>query len=325
MRVPNWLRPLAARLNHTPARPAARHPRFRLQVEGLEDRTTPSTVQLTDTPFVVGPHYLTPVGSTMYFVADAGSGSELWRTDGLPGDAVPVESGSAPVDPGNPGSTFQPANHFQQVAHVGSWLYFFSDNSDGTYTLWRNNSAVSPTGGTSPSEAIQTIPADPDTFGPYQLTAVGHDIYYGAYSGDGVWQLWKMAGADGANPIVAPFLYTGSDSNGPDTIKTAGGSLYFAADAPGNTAEIVLWGSGGTLAGTAPILDGNNNYVPADGYVGSTNFATVGSDLYVITSDIGNGAPGTLWRISSPTARPPNRSRRSVALPKPSVRASSTT
>jgi ELWxxDGT repeat protein len=76
---------------------------------------------------------MTPVGSTLYFVANDGThGEQMWRTAGRPGDALPVHSGSQPVDPGSQSA--------QQVAQIGPGLYFFSDNTDGTYTLWRNNS-----------------------------------------------------------------------------------------------------------------------------------------------------------------------------------------
>jgi streptogramin lyase len=42
MRVPHWLRPLAARLNPIRNRPLRPRPAFRPRVEGLEERTVPS-------------------------------------------------------------------------------------------------------------------------------------------------------------------------------------------------------------------------------------------------------------------------------------------
>jgi ELWxxDGT repeat protein len=104
-----------------------------------------SVVQVTNRPFVSGPSHLTPVGSALYFVADDGTNpSQLWRTDVRTGETVPVESGSQPISP----------DQTQLGAQVGSWFYFISQNTDGTYTLWRNDSSASPTDGSSPSEAV---------------------------------------------------------------------------------------------------------------------------------------------------------------------------
>src|SRR5437764_881990 len=145
MRLPSWLRPFTARPYPARARRAPRRPSFRPGVELLEDRTTPSVVQVTNLPFVSGPSDLTPVGSTLYFLADDGTNaSHLWRTDVRTGETVPVESGSQPVAP----------DQTQLGAQVGSWLYFISHNTDGTYTLWRNNSSASPIGGISTSERV---------------------------------------------------------------------------------------------------------------------------------------------------------------------------
>src|SRR5262245_56253806 len=58
MKFARWLRPLAARLNQTTTRRAPRRPSFRPQVEGLEDRTTPSTGGLLDPTFGSGGHVL---------------------------------------------------------------------------------------------------------------------------------------------------------------------------------------------------------------------------------------------------------------------------
>src|SRR5437764_10053316 len=123
MHASTWLRPLAARLNLISERRSRPRPTFHPRVEGLEDRITPSTVQLTDPAiaFVNGPSRLTPVGSTLYFVADDGAQNpQLWRSDGRPGGVARVESGSEPVDLFN--------HTVQHTAQIGSWFYFFSDN-----------------------------------------------------------------------------------------------------------------------------------------------------------------------------------------------------
>jgi ELWxxDGT repeat protein/VCBS repeat-containing protein len=285
MHLFSWHRPLAARLN--PTRKRRPRPAFRPRVEILEDRTTPTAVQLTNLNFATAPSNLIAVGTTLYFEANDGvHGPQLWRSAGRPGDAVRVASGSQTVDPLN--------NIYggRDPAAVGSWLYFFSNNSDGTYTLWRNDSSASPTGGTSPSQAVQTFAADPSAAGPYNLTAVGNDLYYGGWTtaSGGAWELWKLAGANAASLSAPPAPVSGPDANGPYDLKAAGSNLYFTADAPGTT-NIVLWELNGTTTSTAPVQDTTAHYVA--GSLLRSNSAVVGTDLYEIT-----GAAGTLYRVS---------------------------
>ena len=126
MHVPYWLCSLVALLTPAPSRRTPRRQAFRPRIEVLEDRITPTTVQITDPAlsFASGPRpYLTPVESTLYFLADGGAnGPQLWRTDGRPGDAAAIaaemnkitESREAtqPVKSRTGGSTFKnPPGH----------------------------------------------------------------------------------------------------------------------------------------------------------------------------------------------------------------------
>jgi VCBS repeat-containing protein len=239
------------------------------------------------------PINLTPVGSTLYFQT-GDYPYQLWRTDGRPGDAVPVDHGVNLFSTGDWTSRTGPVGFIQ----AGTWVYFFSDNGpDGqgvhTYTLWRNDSAAGPT---SLSQSVVTVSADPGGSGPYNLVTVKHglhdDVYFGTYvPADTAWELWKVPDADTgpAAPVAARFLYDGIDSNGPGGMVGAGSKLYFGADAPGTT--VVMWESDGTFAGTGMVQNGGNPVSPS-----TLEQVAVGSDLYVITTD------GHLWRLSGQTA-----------------------
>jgi hypothetical protein len=298
MTISQWLRSRLA------PRPASRRLACPPALERLEDRTTPSAVRLTPDNFG-GTTNLTPVGSTLYFEGDGGSGTQLWRTNGRPGDAVPVDQGLNFVANG----TVWRANGNYLVANdgptqVGTWLYFFTDNGPNdqgveTWTLWRNDSTAAPT---SASQAVGTFAADPDGFGPYGLTRVGHDLYFGAYvPSDAAWELLKVAGADAPSstiPTAAPFQYPGADSNGTSNYFYATASyLYFQADAPGTT-QAVLWGSDGTPGGTAPVLDSSGHFSTLWNF---DDHAAVGSDLYALYSS-GFTTSEQLWRFSGHTA-----------------------
>jgi ELWxxDGT repeat protein len=261
----------------------------------------PSVVQLIGPPtnpptnLVSGPTNLTPVNSTLYFEANDGTqGTEIWRTAGRPGDAARVQGGPVYFDPG----TAVP----EQV-QVGRWLYYFTDNGNFTYTLWRNDSKASPTDGISPSEAILTIPGPTNDWGPYQLTAVGNNLYFGTYSfAHTEWELWKVAGADAPSgtTLTAAQLQASPgldqiDSNGPGHIWAAGSNLYFEADDPSGTYS-VLWGSDGTPGGTKPVQVAGGGYVSPSGI----SAAAVGNDLYTIEDHYdtnGNFLSGTLYQV----------------------------
>ncbi len=225
------------------------------KLDGATGTLAPVVTQVQGVTKSSYPSDLTPVGSTLYFMADDGvNGQQLWRTDGRPGDAARVEGGPMPVI---------------QQAQIGSWFYFITDNGDGTYTLWRNDSTANPSGGTSPSqsELLNGIATDPNGVGPYQLTAVGNDLYFGAWSSaDGAWELWKVAGANapgGTIPSATQFLYSGEDSNGPTALKAVGTNLYFTASAPdAPDAGNVLWWSDGTPNGAVPVGDGARRLRP---------------------------------------------------------------
>ncbi len=301
MHLPSWLRFLVARLNRNPLRRTPMRPTFRPRIEILEDRSVPSAALVADinVTYVQGvnqssnPGGLTPVGNTLYFTADDGvHGPQLWRTDGRAGGTVPVEDGGEQVygSPlGDPRGSW--------YARSGNWVYFLTANGD-TYTLWRNDTTLSPTNGVSPSQSqvLANVNTDPGGSGPWSLTAVGHDLYFGGYSStDGNWELWKVAGADApgaAIPVATRFDYPGLDPNGLYDVEGAGSTLYFTADAPGTT-DIVVWGSDGTYAGSAPVVDGQGDFL--SGRLGSSNEAGVGNALYTILD-------GTLWRVSGPGA-----------------------
>jgi ELWxxDGT repeat protein/VCBS repeat-containing protein len=302
MPVPRWLRPLAARPDRAPARRAPRRPAFRPRVERLEDRTTPSAVQLTDPATLSPAAGLTAIGSHVYFVAN--SAAELWRTDGTPGGAIQVDTGEKPVLLSWAESSSSPRS---EMTAADQWLYFFTDNGDGSYTLRRTNESM---GGAS--DALKTFDSEPEdspsggmvSAAPYGLTAFGQDVYYVAHDPAVGYELHRTAGATGATTVYDlapgpvsswPTLPQGTDTYVYVSASDAGGDLrLFGIDArsPAPAAREVPSPTQGT-----PYLPIGNLWGP----VGALPTA-VGPDLYFYDApfSINSG----LWRLTSPDDPP---------------------
>jgi ELWxxDGT repeat protein len=172
----------------------------------------PSVVQLigppTDPPtnLVSGPTNLTPVNSTLYFEADDGThGTELWRTAGQPGDAARVEGSTSTPDTGP--VYFDPGTAVPEQVQAGNWLYFFTDNGNGTYTLWRNDSTASPS---SPSQQVlQNLPADPtgaSCIGPGRLPGQQRGPVRGEAAQGKPWSLFARRDRSARSDMIFPKL-----------------------------------------------------------------------------------------------------------------------
>ena len=109
-----------------------------LQVEALEDRTTPSFVGVKMIEIAPGsaasnPAYFTEVNGIVYFAATDSSGDrELWRTDG-------TASGTYRLRDINPGSS---SSNPRDLISLNGELYFSAFRSDIGRELWRYNPAT---------------------------------------------------------------------------------------------------------------------------------------------------------------------------------------
>lgn len=119
------------------------------------------------------PTSLTVVGSTLYFVVDAGTGGtldrELWKTDGTTATRVKDI---------NPSGNAAPTS----LTNLNGVLYFIATDGVGT-KLWRSDGTEAGT------TAIST------NFGgatPGNLTAVGGKLYFSADSGTSGTELWVL-------------------------------------------------------------------------------------------------------------------------------------
>jgi ELWxxDGT repeat protein len=302
MRVPSWLSSLVALLAPTRCRRAHRRLTFRPCVEGLEDRTTPSAVPLTDLSLDVSPASgVTAVGSWVYFVTDPGTDqAQLWRTDGQPGHAAPVDTGGKPVLASL--ETNSPRN---VVVAAGPWLYFVTNDGAGDYSLWRNDSR------NGQSQELRTFgsapsPWSPDVSpGPYGLTAFGQDVYYVAYEPDTGYELHRTAGDETGTTTVFDLL-PGPESSWPNKPWATDTYVYASV----REGPFALYGIDATasdsVAHLVPSPTEGVPYLPftspggTDYFFGGAIPTAVGSDLYFANIPFGGG----LWRLTSPNEAP---------------------
>lgn len=214
------------------------------------------------------------LGRQVLFAADDGEvGEELWQTDGTPAgtrllaDLMPGAAGSFP----------------EQFTVLGDQLYFIGRAGQG-WALWRSDGT---TGGTK-----QVFLFGPDDFGVpvrvRRLQSLGDRLFIvTAFNGQEL--IWFSDGTEvGTKPVLLPLA-------GVDPAVRLKEVAYFAARAP-QTADVELWRSDGTAAGTFRVRDirpGPSGSAPAD--------LVVFRDRVVFTAD--DGSRGReLWISDGSTA-----------------------
>jgi ELWxxDGT repeat protein len=263
-------------------------------------RTFPSAVQLTNPANVFVNSGLTAVGSAVYFVTGGtpydpnNNTTQLWWTNGQPGGATQVDTGGMPIDFSFYTYSFRP-----EMVAAGPWLYFFTYDGNGNYSLRRTRQSL---GGAS--EFLKTFDNQPafeqwfgQSAGPYGLMAFGQDVYYVAYDPDTGYELHRTDGATGTTTVFD--LVPGPDSSWPTrpwatdryiyVTVTAGPPQIFGIDTQSQVPVAVPVPSAG---------QGSPNFVYGLEYGSNAQaFPTaIGSDLYVYD--------GGLWRLTSPTQAP---------------------
>jgi ELWxxDGT repeat protein len=139
--------------------------------------------------------------------------------------------------------------------------------------LWDSNGAAAGT------RMITAINAKGGGLSPYDLTAMGSSVYFGANDGLHGAQLWTSSGTAIVDEI------NGTAGSNPMNLAVADGLLLFTAYTTNNSYQV--WQSNGTAAGT--VRDANLN---TGGSNIPTNFVVMGTAL-VFT------APGaTFWKLT---------------------------
>jgi len=269
---------------------------------------------------------LTNVGGTLYFTADDGiHGAELWRSDGTAGgtrlvkDINPGPVGSAafwltPVGSGVFFYAFDGTRrglwhsdgtdtgtglvkelvNAQDLAAVGSSLFFAGAAGTGPLGLWRSDGTTAGTAEVAPG-AVTT---------PYDLTNVAGTLFFAASDPIHSVELWRSDGTVAGTFLVrdinagVPASQSGSD---PQALTAVGSTLYLLASADSRTQQI--WRSDGTAGGTVGIASASFASELA-GFRGKLFFTRGGK---LLRTSGGNGTPALRKAVNPHQLTPGNR------------------
>jgi ELWxxDGT repeat protein len=242
------------------------------------------------------PEQLTPVGSTLFFVASDGNdggadGEELWKTDGTVGNATELEINAAPNEGSDP----------FELTDVGGTLFLAAENGTVGRELFK--AAPSDTAATGLNIAPGATSSDPGDLG-----ALGGTVFFNADDGSGAGvELWKSDGGPvGSGTAMVDDINPTGDSF-PEEMTGFNGFVYFLGS-DGGGAGFELWRSNGgpVGAGTEMVADinpGPANSNPSDPVVFDGHLwfravsAAAGNELWntdgttLHTADIAPGIP----------------------------------
>lgn len=231
--------------------------------------TSDGTMAGTSAVAITSPRSLTPVDSSLFFVAGAADGdSELWRADGANiqrvADIFPGAGGSFP----------------NRVAAVNGLALFTAYDGVHGRELWRSDGTVAGT--------FMVKDITPGVNGPQSESPAVGVVANGKYAFFANGSLWFSDGTSAGTIAVAPF--------GPDVreIVSIGSKIVFRYNDGVHGFE--LWVSDGTAAGTRMIAD----LVPGAGHFNSDGLEGRDGFAYFTFNDPVNGYE--LWRTDGTAA-----------------------
>lgn len=186
---------------------------------------------------------LVALGAYVYFVADDGGGSQLWRSDGTSLGTIKLTSGNV-IDPQN------------LTACNGS--LFFSLNS-GTYgrELWKTNGTVA---GTALVNDFQPgsqsgINNNYGNGAGTNFADVNGTLFLVATDGFSGYEIYKSNGT-AAGSVQVSNLVPGLNTNKPQQLTACNGKLFFTFD---NGFGTELYKSDGTTSGSGHVWNTNTS------------------------------------------------------------------
>jgi ELWxxDGT repeat protein len=228
------------------------------------DGTAAGTAQVADLLPGSGdsfPNGLTAFDGALFFTTQSGTNDGLWKTDGT-----------------GPGTHLVAAVAVANLRALGGTLFFSGNAGASGAELWKSD------GTTAGTVLVKDISPGAASSDPYELTALGSTLLFGANSPAGA-DLWSSDGTTAGTVLVRAF-----HSGFPTGLTAAGARLFFSAD--DGTAGRELWATDGTGPGTYRVKDinpGANSGVPYESVL-----VALGATVFFTADDGVHGAE--LWK-----------------------------
>jgi len=202
---------------------------------------------------------LTAIGDTLYFIADNGARTELWKSrNGTTELAIVSGTNSRP----------------KQLTHENGILYFTArDSSHGT-ELW----FIGPFGPVRMDINVGSRGSSPE-----DLMDVNGKLYFTADDGTSGRELWQFDAFAVGGPVLVKDITAGMGSTRLDNLSHANGTVYFSV-------ANVVWKSDGTEAGTVVVRDTSTDMHPLK----FGQFSALADTLYFVGEDDVHGKE--LWK-----------------------------
>lgn len=222
-------------------------------------------------------HSLTVVGNTVFFVADDGSGMELWKTTGVTYSTVRVKD----IVPGEAGS------NPESLTAVGNQLFFCARTPANGLELWKSN------GTSAGTVLVKDIMNKGGSSNPAFLTAANNVLFFAANDGINGYELWKSDGTATGTAMVKDIRPGVRLSSAPVALVNVNGTVFFTAI--DGVVGRELWKSDGTPQGTVLVKDilagERNTYYD--------NLTNVHGTLFFSANDLVHGEE--LWKSDGTT------------------------
>ncbi len=230
------------------ARARSRKTRVQPRIEDLEGRSLLTAIPLNfgATPVSVP----VVVNGEMFFAArDSTHGAQLWESNGTAAGTVRLTDGND-VNGG-----IYPSD----LTAVGGTLYFSANDGLAAFggvgngdQLWKSNgTAAGTTMVTDGNDGVVNA-----SLFPYDLTAVGGELYFDAADLQDGEQLFESNGTAAGTTMVKDIPgANGYPGSYPTDLTAAGNQLYFSASGANQGNQ--LWMTNGTASGTVQLSSGN--------------------------------------------------------------------